>query len=403
MDLLRFPRSFAVHFVRTRRGIWLAGLAIIILATGLRTASSAEAKVVRASGPPPVFALLRTSGGKFIISRTVVKSNASHENRKGKQPAFVANVTEELPIENVDIYTLSGQKYGPISKAELVSWLKPRKQPSRVLISADGKMVDQFYRQFAAEPTFILIRRIPAAKKPASSKKSTKENSQASEDGISEAAVRKGPLRSVPGGWRSRVTFVNSTGMPVHVFWVDYEGREKSFGVIAKGESYSQQTSLQHVWKFQVLGESIAILKTAEKPVQEFVIRSPKNGLTPVEAMVLKLVNEIRVSYQLPAFKHDSRLSAASRDHSRHMSKTGNFSHYSWLPGKSSYADRARAFGTSAMSENIAWDGDGARSVVAMWMNSPAHQANILDPSATTMGIGRSGVYWTQMFGSGGK
>ena len=115
----------------------------------------------------------------------------------------------------------------------------------------------------------------------------------------------------------------------------------------------------------------------------------------------MQRINAIRSQYKLPVLKHDARLSQAARDHSQYMTRSGNFSHYSTVPGKGTFMERARLFRTSAISENIAWDGGTARSVVQMWMNSPAHRDNILNPNATRMGLGKSGVYWTQMFGSG--
>jgi uncharacterized protein YkwD len=34
-------------------------------------------------------------------------------------------------------------------------------------------------------------------------------------------------------------------------------------------------------------------------------------------------------------------------------------------------------------------------SIGAMWLNSPAHRAALLDPSVRWMGLAGSGAYWT--------
>jgi uncharacterized protein YkwD len=63
------------------------------------------------------------------------------------------------------------------------------------------------------------------------------------------------------------------------------------------------------------------------------------------------------------------------------------------------------------VGENIAAGYVSPEEVVAGWMASPGHRANILSPSYTEIGIGLSsggqyGVYWTEEFGaraSGGE
>jgi uncharacterized protein YkwD len=61
--------------------------------------------------------------------------------------------------------------------------------------------------------------------------------------------------------------------------------------------------------------------------------------------------------------------------------------------------------GWSALGENIAGGYPTADAVVAGWMASPGHRANILSPRFTEMGVGRVtaagtyGTYWAQEFG----
>jgi len=70
-----------------------------------------------------------------------------------------ARTRGEHPIEEFDVYTLSGKKYHKSGMPELVKWLADRKKPWRALVSRDGKPIDPYYRQFASEGTLVLVRK----------------------------------------------------------------------------------------------------------------------------------------------------------------------------------------------------------------------------------------------------
>ncbi len=58
-------------------------------------------------------------------------------------------------------------------------------------------------------------------------------------------------------------------------------------------------------------------------------------------------------------------------------------------PGAESFAQRAARFGLNwGVGENLARGGGSASGYVSMWMNSPGHRANILNPNFTRMGGG---------------
>jgi len=60
--------------------------------------------------------------------------------------------------------------------------------------------------------------------------------------------VAKGPRASRQSRTHTQVTFVNATGGPVEIVWLDTEGRRKSYGRIAPGASRDQHTYAGHVW-----------------------------------------------------------------------------------------------------------------------------------------------------------
>jgi uncharacterized protein YkwD len=104
---------------------------------------------------------------------------------------------------------------------------------------------------------------------------------------------------------------------------------------------------------------------------------------------VLALVNVERANAGLAPLVANGALNGSSIAHASWMAANGVLQH-STFPG-----------GWHAWGENIAQGYGSAASVVAGWMGSPGHKANILNPAYTQMGIGYSatGNYWCQQFG----
>ncbi len=121
------------------------------------------------------------------------------------------------------------------------------------------------------------------------------------------------------------------------------------------------------------------------------------------EAQVLALVNAERSAAGCAPVTADAGLAAVARAHSLDMRDRGFFDHVN--PDGLDPFDRAERAGvTNARAENIAWGQADAAAVMASWMDSPGHRANILDCGLATMGVGvvtgTGGPWWTQMFGS---
>jgi uncharacterized protein YkwD len=97
----------------------------------------------------------------------------------------------------------------------------------------------------------------------------------------------------------------------------------------------------------------------------------------------------------------DDRLAAAAQGHSDDMAANDYFSHTS-LDGATAQ-DRAEAAGfIGLVGENIAAGQRSPQDVMAAWMDSDGHRANILNCDYTVIGVGlnEDGWYWTQMFGT---
>lgn len=95
----------------------------------------------------------------------------------------------------------------------------------------------------------------------------------------------------------------------------------------------------------------------------------------------------------------DYQLERAAISHSIDMNVKGYFSHVS-LDG-SSYADRINGtdYEGNPGGENIASGYRSEEEVFNGWLNSPGHCMNMMNGNITDIAVGRSGNYWTMVFG----
>lgn len=108
-----------------------------------------------------------------------------------------------------------------------------------------------------------------------------------------------------------------------------------------------------------------------------------------------------------PPLTWNPTLASAAEEHSRSMANNNYFDHKDRdgrTPG-----DRAELAGYSGaqVGENIAAGQDTASRVVAGWVASPGHCANLMNPQFQELGAAYavdpksdSGIYWTTMFGA---
>ncbi|WP_164992571.1 CAP domain-containing protein [Streptomyces sp. L2] len=117
---------------------------------------------------------------------------------------------------------------------------------------------------------------------------------------------------------------------------------------------------------------------------------------------ILQLVNKERAAAGLHPLTLNATLSKAAQAHSDEMARTGLYSHTG--PNGSSPGDRIQRAGYrwSMWAENIHHRQGSPEAIMADWMKSPGHRANILNPRLKEIGIGvdANGSYWTQDFGA---
>ncbi|MGW4563872.1 CAP domain-containing protein [Streptomyces sp. NPDC004561] len=121
-----------------------------------------------------------------------------------------------------------------------------------------------------------------------------------------------------------------------------------------------------------------------------------------VTAQILQLVNAERAKAGCQDLTLNSTLTKAAQAHSADMAAHQNMSHTG--SDGSSPGDRITAAGYnwSSYGENVAYGYSTADQVMAGWMSSPGHRANILNCSFKEIGVGlaQPGSYWTQDFGT---
>jgi uncharacterized protein YkwD len=107
---------------------------------------------------------------------------------------------------------------------------------------------------------------------------------------------------------------------------------------------------------------------------------------------VLTQLNEVRVANGLVPLKPSSSLSAAAEQHSAEMLADGYFAHDS--ANGSPFWRRIQRYypshnGYWSVGENLIWSSGslGATSALKLWLSSPEHRANILNPHWREIGV----------------
>lgn len=104
----------------------------------------------------------------------------------------------------------------------------------------------------------------------------------------------------------------------------------------------------------------------------------------------LCLINDYRASLGLHSLVIDGTLNSVGQNYAAYMNSTGIFSHTA--DGKT-FLDRCAAAGTTCWAENLARGATSPQTLFEMWKASPGHNANMVNPSYRSMGLGESGSF----------
>jgi uncharacterized protein YkwD len=162
-----------------------------------------------------------------------------------------------------------------------------------------------------------------------------------------------------------------------------------------------------------VVVAALAFALSVNAPAADAVVG--RTSSTAIRARVVELVNDARSHARrcgserftaAPALKVSKNLNAAAADHARDMAKRKFFEHQ----GSDGTQPRDRVlragYHSRLTGENIAFGPESAEEVVAGWLHSPGHCANIMDGRFRDIGVGlatgpkRGQIYWVQDFGA---
>lgn len=125
-------------------------------------------------------------------------------------------------------------------------------------------------------------------------------------------------------------------------------------------------------------------------------------------ARMLAAVNAVRADAGVPPLRPCAALRRAAQDYAMVMASRDHFGHVG--PDGRAPGDRIRSQGYAwkAVAENIAAGQVSIDEVMAAWIASPGHYANLISPAVRHVGLGYAGssgstygAYWVQEFGRG--
>ena len=154
-------------------------------------------------------------------------------------------------------------------------------------------------------------------------------------------------------------------------------------------------------------GKSLKTIKIRINSNSNSKINNPESNNTRLnndfQSEIIRLVNAERKKRGISSLSVSNKLSSAASIRANEL--TQKFSHT--RPDGRSYISAAESLGYtfSYIGENIASGQNSPQDVMNIWMNSPGHRANILNPEYTEIGVGLDyanniyGLHWVQLFG----
>ena len=114
--------------------------------------------------------------------------------------------------------------------------------------------------------------------------------------------------------------------------------------------------------------------------------RGTANSPNVAEQLLLSEANQDRVVHSLSPLKRDPLLAEAALFHAFQMADHADISH--GFPGEPDLSSRGAKAGVhfSLITENVA-EAQDPKVIHTLWMNSPGHRANLLDPEVNVVGI----------------
>ncbi len=155
----------------------------------------------------------------------------------------------------------------------------------------------------------------------------------------------------------------------------------------------------------KVAAKSVPSTTATAKSRTTAAAAAPAINASAYEQQVLSLTNAQRTANGCPALTWNSALGSVARAHSQDMAARNYFDHNTLNGTTPAQRLTAAGYAYRQMAENIAAGQATPAAVMASWMGSAGHKANILNCALTELGVGYAtggayGSYWTQDFGT---
>ncbi|MFO8150977.1 MAG: CAP domain-containing protein [Trueperaceae bacterium] len=135
----------------------------------------------------------------------------------------------------------------------------------------------------------------------------------------------------------------------------------------------------------------------------------PHTEVTDATAIELhRLVNEARASARscgahgwfdaAQPLALDPRLTRAAQLHSEDMRDTGTMSHTGSDGSSPAQRIDRQGYAWGSAGENVAWGDPTPEAVMAGWLGSDGHCANLMHEGFRDLGAGEAGAFWTLVF-----
>jgi uncharacterized protein YkwD len=146
-----------------------------------------------------------------------------------------------------------------------------------------------------------------------------------------------------------------------------------------------------------VLGIGLAVTTLAVSPASSSAEHSPASSVNPklswssihgYRVNISNLTNQHRRNAGVAALAYSPALTNACQGHANYMAQHRVLSHTGANRSSGGYRARVAGFNWTMWGENLAAGQQSSRQVVAAWMGSSGHRANMLNRRFTHFGVG---------------
>jgi len=111
-------------------------------------------------------------------------------------------------------------------------------------------------------------------------------------------------------------------------------------------------------------------------------------GQSRYSARLLAAINAYRAKHGVVELNPSANLNLLAYGHSKNMAQAGQLSH-------EGFRERGVRSESPACVENVGWNYATPEAQLQAWIESPAHNRNMLDPRVTKAGVGDANAYVT--------